>query len=241
MDKETLEGLTSRLEIAVYVLALLGGVIGVSFLYFNRRLQQINKADFIKFQTTSQQSIVQFSALAEAAKADAATAKAHEEESKTERARLELRIREMEQAHSKLAVTNAENEKEVLRLKAAAEPRRIKEIQAAVIAKLLKPFAGQAVSIRLFAQESEASEYMQQIAAVLEQAGLKPERNVMMGAGPARGAGVVVNDAKTAPPLAGAIQHAFSAAGIELPGFVDASAPNGGFFVFVGAKQAPNP
>lgn len=231
--KEQIELLASRLETATYILTLLAAVAGISFLLLNRRLQRFTKAEFVSFQKT----IVETRALSDAAKADAATARAQEEQSKTERARLELRIAEMEKAHSKLAVTNAENEQKIILLQEEAKPRNISPAQRSQIAGLLKPFAGQSVALNVYTQDSEAQIFAEQIAGVLQDAGLRINRANIIGP-VAQGLAVAVHDQQNIPPLAGTIQHAFGAAGIAMPGVV---VPNlvqtpGEFAIAVGAK-----
>ena len=203
--------MASRLETLTYVLTLLAAVAGISFLLVNRRLQVFSKAE----SDTLHQKIAETNALGEAAKADAATARAQVEEYKTERTRLELRLKGMESAQSKLSETNAENEQELAKLRENAKPRTISPAQSSQIASLLKPFSGQAVQINVYAQDNETMQFVGMIVLVLHAAGIQTTQfNVMSGSG--TGLFVVVHDAQSAPPLAGTIQHAFMAAGIDM-------------------------
>lgn len=231
--REQLEWVTSKLESATYAFGLLAAIAGVSFLAFNRQLQQFTKKDFQDFQKT----ITETNALSEAAKADATTARAQIAASETERARLELRLKEVEVAHSKLAATNAETEQEIVKLKESQKPRSISAAQSTQIAGFLKPFSGQNVVVQMYGQDSETQVFANQVAAILEQAGLKVTRNNVIGMS-GTGLSVVVHDAESAPSLAGTIQHAFRAAGIDMGGLVrpDVVKESRKFLIAVGEK-----
>ncbi|MGC2227724.1 MAG: hypothetical protein WA578_12165, partial [Candidatus Sulfotelmatobacter sp.] len=196
--KEQVELIASRLETATYILTLLAAIAGFSFLMVNRRLQRFTKVEFSAFQKT----IAETNALSEAAKADAATARAQIEESKTERTKLELKIKEIEQSHSKLAATNAENEQQLARLQEARKPRTISPAQSYQIANLLRPFAGQTVVLQRYAQDNETTQFTNQIISVLQSAGLQTTSAIMMGAS-GTGFAIVVHDTQSVPPLAG--------------------------------------
>ncbi len=231
--KEQVELIASRLETATYILTLLAAVVGISFLFINRRLQGFTKIE----SDALEQRVIETNALSEAAKADAATARAQIEESKTERTRLELRLKEVEQAHSKLAATNAENEQQLARLQEARKPRTISPAQSSQIANLLKPFTGQTVTIHIYGQDNETNVFANQVTSALQSAGLQPNTSIMMGAS-GTGFGIAVHDAQSVPPLAGTIQHAFKAAGINVDGLVrpDIVSQTGQFVIVVGEK-----
>ncbi len=203
---------------------------------YNDKIQALKNAELARFQAESKQHIAESNALAEAARADAATARAEEEKSLTERARLELRIQEMEQVHSKLVKSNSANEQKLQALQEAAKPRFISDEQAAKIAGYLKPFAGQAVEIRVFARESEAGIFAERISQVLKGSGLRPNTtHLIVGWG--RGVSVIVHDKSSVPPLAPTIQHAFRAAGIDMEGEVlPEHVKQGSFAIAVGSK-----
>jgi hypothetical protein len=231
--KEQVELIASRLETATYILTLLAAIAGFSFLMVNRRLQRFTKIEFSAFQKT----ISETNALSEAAKADAATARAQVAESQTERTKLELKIKEIEQSHSKLAATNAENEQQLARLQEARKPRAISPAQTSQIAGLLKPFLGQTVAVQIYGQDNETKVFANQVVSTLQSAGLVCNISTMMGAS-GTGLSVVVHDTQNAPPLAGTIQHAFQAAGIEMGGLVrpDIIKASGEFAIAVGEK-----
>lgn len=231
--KEQVEIVASRLETATYILTLLAAVAGFSFLIVNRRLQRFTKLEFQAFQKT----IVETNALSEAAKADAATARAQIEESQTERVKLELKIKEIEQSHSKLAATNAENEQQLAQLQEARKPRLISPAQSSQIAGLLRPFSGQSVNVQIYGRNNETQLFANQITSTLKSAGLQVELTNMFGA-TGQGLSVIVHDAQTAPPLAGTIQHAFKAAGIGMGGVIkpDIVKESGHFVIAVGEK-----
>jgi hypothetical protein len=143
----------------------------------------------------------------------------------------------MEQAHSKLAATNADNEQQLASLQEARKPRTISPAQSSQIVNLLKPFAGQSVAIQRYSQDNETTQFSNQVISVLQSAGLQTKLAVVMGPS-GTGLGIVVHDAQPVPPLAGTIQHAFKAAGIEMGGVVnpDVARETGKFIIAIGEK-----
>jgi hypothetical protein len=230
--KEQVELLTSRLETSTYIFTLIAAVCGISFLFANRRLQQFSKAE----SDALQRRVVEINALSDAAKADAATARVQVEEMKTERVKLELQLKQVEEAHAKLATTNAQNEEKIVKLQEAKKPRQIVPAQSSQIANLLKPFAGQAVNVQLYGQDNETTQFSNQITAILKAAGLQVSVTMMMGMS-GTGLAIVVNSDKNIPPLAGTIQHAFKAGGVDMDGMVRPELVSQGQFILaIGEK-----
>ncbi len=231
-----------------YIVACLFAVFATfGIVYFSRKYTNLKEAELAQYQKEADSRIAvaaaraaEANALAQAAKADAEASRSEQEASKTERARLELRLHDMERSHSKLLETNAVSEEKLRALEDAARPRTISAAQRAQIAALLRPFAGQKVPLYLYAQEQEAHEFFSQVTEVLKDAGLHPEEIVVM-AGAGRGFGIAVHDETSAPTIAVTLQHAFRSAGIALGGVVSPDrVEEGKWFLFIGAK-GPNP
>jgi hypothetical protein len=127
-------------------------------------------------------------------------------------------LKEVELAHSKLATTNAENEKQIGKLKESQAPRIISAAQSSQISSLLRPFSGQTVRVDVYSSDNETTVFSNQIVSTLQAAGLKIDGPNIALATSGSGLAIVVHDPQTAPPLAGTIQHAFKAAGFDMGG-----------------------
>jgi hypothetical protein len=228
----------------VYIIAAVVAVLATfGVVYFGNRYTRLKETELDAYKSEADARIAEANknsadanAVAAAARADAETARAEQEKLKNESLRLELRLREMEQGQSKLVQTNVEAQAKIARLEEAEKPRVISDTQSTQVVNLLKPFAGESVEVRLYAQETEAAVFSNQVGDALAKAGLKVTRLNMIG-GTATGFGVAVHDVQSAPKLATAIILSFRSAGLQIVGIAEPDqVSQGKFFVFIGAK-----
>lgn len=184
------------------------------------------------FEIQAKVKIKKATALAKAAEAD-------EERLKIKRIKLTIRLHKLEREQFELTQMNMTNRLRITQLEKAAEPRVISISQRACIASFLRSFAGQEVKIEMYSARNEAYNFANMVADSFSKAGLKPQLITSIGAS-GQGFGIVAHDVKTAPPLAGAIQHAFGACGMKMGALLKPNlVPQGKFFVLIGGKPSP--
>ncbi|HEV2988380.1 MAG TPA: hypothetical protein VG759_08055 [Candidatus Angelobacter sp.] len=239
---------------SAYIIAAIVTVIATfGVVYFSGKYTRIKELELENYKHQSDLRIAEADrkaagsvALAAAAQADTAKSqreieelKTAQEKLKTERTEMTLRLHGLEQSSSKLSETNAQAQEKIKRLEEAQKPRKISEEQKVNIVKLLRAFKGQTVELHIYGQNHETILFAQQITAILQEAGIVVNSGVVVGS-TAQGFGVVVHDAKSPPPLAGTIVHAFSSEGIPVDGVTRPDiVPNEGQFLIVIGERVP--
>ncbi|MGH9491966.1 MAG: hypothetical protein ACRD2K_00565 [Terriglobales bacterium] len=151
--KETLEAVTSWLENVTYGLTLAAAIAGLSFMFFNRRLQKVAKDELDTFKMEAQRNISAANEVGAKAHLDSAEARKEQEK--------------LKQENLKLAIKHAA-------LRKVLANRRLTASQAETLGRALSSFAGtRIILIRL--GDDEAGTFADDILRVFESAGWRVE------------------------------------------------------------------
>lgn len=234
---------------AVYVISVVFAALATfAIVYLSNKYTRIRELELTKYErdadlkiATANNNAKQAMAVAAAASADAENSRVEQDKLRNERARLDIRLQELEQQQSKLSATNVASQAKIVELEEAAKDRTISEDQQAKIVALLKPFAGQEVEVEVFSSDSEARKFTNKVSETLSKAGLKTTGSLLnVTTFTVEGFAVAIHDARSASPLATAIGYAFNSAGIKMAGVIDPRvAPEQGKFVVVIGSKLP--
>lgn len=118
------------------------------------------------------------------------------------------------------------------------KPRQITLQQRARLVEILSAGPKGSVDIECVLGDGEGLAFANQIDEVLKAAGWTTtgvSQGVFTPTNPA-GAGILVHSGRTAPPYAGALQHAFGSVGLPLGGLEQGQLPEGKVQILVGVK-----
>lgn len=225
----TLDSWNSLLQTLSVALLFLTFAVGAGAVMTSRRIAAREQTRLVN----AEQSTAEANRRAAEAAEGTARAAADAASAKERTVKLEL-----EAAQQREKAANAE--RELFEVKNQIKPRRLDAVQrASLIVALSQANPKGLVTVNCVLGDGEGFAFASQIDDVLKAAGW-PTTGVNQGvyAGGANpvGFGILVRSAAKAPPHAGALQHAFTAAGMPLAGAEQSSIDEGTVILLIGNK-----
>ncbi len=163
------------------------------------------------------------------AQRDAADAKAAQQRVEVELAKVGIKLAGQQERA-------AQAERSLLELQEKLRPRTLSSEQRAKLIDALSRIPKGPVEFLHVEGDHEAFDFAEQVRDVLQKAGWDVgERTIMLGVNVV-GTLIVVHDAQSAPPYAGALQKAFASASLDLVGTLDGKLPQSRVRIIVGHK-----
>jgi hypothetical protein len=240
MTLPSAETLADVLALAVAVLGVLAAFAGLGAWYFSAKASAAKDAALERFKVESASTTAEANARAAEANTKAVEAAEGTAKARAEAAAAIERTKKLELEAEQQRERAAKAERDLLSVKSAIAPRGFSTAERAKLIAALRaaPVKGK-VSINCVLGDGEGFAFANEVDKILKTGGWETT-GVSQGAyGPGGnpiGFGVVVHSAASAPPHAATLQAAFKAAGLDLPGAIDANIPEGTVEILVGNK-----
>jgi hypothetical protein len=216
-----------------------------------KRIEIEGRENVARVKADADEKIAGLTAEAERAKAERAeadkqiaTAKADAARAKEGIANAEARSLEASAEVSRLRVTvaNAEREramaqKALLELQEQVRPRRLTASQRAKLLEILRSGPKGKVTFEIFVGDTEASDFLDEIAQVLAEAGWIISGGAQSVVSPPRGIGIFVHSKDSPPSFALFLQDALKTIGLDAESHVRDGLPTDIVLLYVGPKK----